>query len=208
MRVQVLFLAFLQFGLFFSQSNAAESANCFDFTKPITAPMHPRLPAGESKSGKLAENRYWGATRGQVHQPISRVLKDLLDHGTTRGARVAKMHITPLEDTNFLSHQVVNMEVDPFPFVTVSWEEEWGFSLLKGTVGAPESVLASFQKTTGTSHIKHLCGNIWLEKVSPDLTDIDFYEEAEATQRTEADTLKGIQGTLKAIGALKTSKTP
>jgi hypothetical protein len=110
------------------------------------------------------------------------------------------MHVDIEQDPNFLLKQVVHNEVDPFPFVTVKWSEEWAFSLLEGTASEPKKILISYEKIDGTTHIKHLCGNILITADSDSSkSHVFLYEEAEATGRSQEDTVKGLKGTLEAI---------
>lgn len=112
------------------------------------------------------------------------------------------MHVDTEQDPNFLLKQIVHNEVDPFPFVTVKWTDEWAFSLLAGTFGDPKKILISYEKIEGTTHIKHLCGNILITADSgSSKSHVFLYEEAEATGRSQEDTVKGLKGTLDSIRA-------
>jgi hypothetical protein len=207
MRTKIILLVFIlciEISFVLTKTRLANASEdqvdpCFDFSKEITKSLRVRVYPGTSASGNGSGSRHWAATRDYVSQPLSVLLNDLLNHRSTKGGSISRMRILPMDDHKFWARQIAEYEVDPFPFVTLSWEENWGFSLLKGGSEAPESVLVSFEKTAGTSYIQHLCGNIWLEKANPTLTDVYIYEEVEATRRTIQDTLSGIQGTLRSL---------
>ena len=165
---------------------------CFDFSTRITDPLHN--PTNSDQSGKLPQGRDWAAVRGTVHPSIETILKDLVAHGTTKSSRVNKMEIKDLKDPHYLAKQEVHFEVDPFPFVTVKWTEMWAFAVTNAAADHLVRVVVSYEKTEGTSHIEHLCGNYVLDRLPDGQTDVFIYEEAKATGRNEKDTLDGLRG--------------
>jgi hypothetical protein len=181
-------------------------ANCFDFSTPITEPM--RAPVSKDESGKLPDSNPgdkpgetwdWAGVHALVNQPLDAILQDLLAHRSTKSSRVNHMDIRALPDPRYLAKQEVSFEVDPFPLIKVKWKEIWGFMVTQGTRENPERVVISYEKTDGTSHISHLCGNYVLEKKDDASTDIFIYEEAKATGREEKDTLNGLKGNMESF---------
>jgi hypothetical protein len=204
MLVQVISLLLISLWSHSTLADEAKSKRCFDFSKKLTQlPKKPSilqdaiLPRISSKSGKLGPNLFWGAARGQVGRPIQELIQEISSHETLKSSKVSKMDVTALESPDFLIRQQVEYTVTPFLFVKVSWKEDWGFSLTQGTKEEPKQVEIFYEKTDGTSHIKHLCGTIVLDKIDPKTTDVFFYEEAKATNRSEEDTVKGLIGSIR-----------
>ncbi len=175
-------------------------AGCFDFSTPIETPLHK--PTNTNASGVLPQGWVWATVNGSVRSDLMTILADLYAHGTTKSSRVNKMKIVEQKDPRFLAKHEAHFEVDPFPFVSVKWTETWAFTVLEGTREHPSKVLVSYEKTDGTSHIEHLCGNYLLESQGAG-TNVFIYEEAKATNRSEKDTIDGLKGNLKALDALK-----
>jgi hypothetical protein len=202
MRIQDLFRLVLVviIGSFPSTQSRAASG-CFDFSKSITEVVRPaRKTAKAEASGRVSGDEYWAVVQGDVPSSVKRIYTFLSDRNSTKSSRVDEMHVDIETDPNFLLKQVVHSEVDPFPFVTVKWTDEWGFSLLEGTPDNPKKILISYEKIEGTTHIKHLCGNIEISAESDgSKSHVFLYEEAEATGRSQEDTLKGLKGTLESI---------
>lgn len=207
MRVQdisVLILAFSLLPISFASAGDSKEKACFDFSKKvIPLPKKPDvlqdavLPRISSKSGHFSSSMFWGAARGQVGRPIQDLIQEISTHETLRSKRISKMEVKSLPSSDFLIRQQVENTVTPFLFVKVSWKEDWAFNLTQGTKEDPKEVQIFYEKTEGTSHIKHLCGTMILNQVDPKVTDVFLYEEAQATQRTEEDTVKGLIGTIR-----------
>jgi len=183
-------------------------ASCFDLSSgaaPIDEPLRPLTAQAipHDESGKLPDGPVWAAVHAEINQPMNKILKDLVAHQSTRSSRVNKMSITSVPDPRYFLRQNVQFKVDPFLFVSVKWTEMWAFFRSKATAHDPERVVVSYEKVKGTSHIEHLCGNYVLEKLGDNKTDVFVYEEAKATGRSEQDTLKGLEGNLQSLRALK-----
>lgn len=159
------------------------------------------MVGGEDKSasGEAGDGVNWAAVRAQAGKPIATLYQLLLDHGNTRSPRVDEMALEKLENPAYLNLELVRFLIKPFLFVKIRWTEEWGFALAEGTVQDPREIVVSYEKTDGTSHIEHLCGNMVLRKLTDKSTDVFLYEEAKATGRKVKDTLDGLLGTLKTL---------
>jgi hypothetical protein len=215
MPIQVISLLILALlgplqGLLWTPALADEAAGqmkskpCFDFSKkPIPLPKKvtsledATLPRVSSKSGRMSANMFWGAARGQVGRPIQELIQEIAAHETMKSARVTGMAVIPQETQDFLIRQQVEYTVIPFMFVKIKWTEDWAFNLTQGSKEDPKEVQIFYQKTEGTAHIKHLCGTIVLNRLDPKITDVFIYEEAQATSRSEQDTVKGLIGTIR-----------
>ncbi len=179
---------------------------CFNFSHPIEHPVEnsdakqsrPSSPPGgiAQSSGEIGKDTYWATASGIVNRPIADILKELQTHDATRSGKVSELKIDELKDPHFLERQRVHFVVKPFLFVKVEWTEDWGFSLLRGSPDRPGQVLASYEKTEGTSYISHLCGNIDLAMLSDNSTRVVVYEEVRARSRSEDDTRKGVRRTI------------
>jgi hypothetical protein len=181
-----------------SASAQAQDGTCFDFSKKITEPLKKPatlrdLPYPEisKKSGQSGPKQFWAEVRGRVPRGVDSILEEIKTHETLKSKRVSSMSIDTMEQPGYLARQKVHYKVEPFPFMTVEWTEDWGYTALG------KSILISYEKTEGTSHIPHLCGSIVLTPIDPATADVFIYEEAEATGRSREDTLNGVIGTLK-----------
>lgn len=207
MRVQdisALILALSILPISFASADDSKEKSCFDFSKKIIPlPRKPDLlqdavlPRISSKSGHFSSSMFWGAARGQVGRPIQDLIQEIATHETLKSAKVSKMEITALQSPDFLIRQQVDYTVTPFLFIKISWKEDWAFNLTQGAKDNPKEVQIFYEKVEGTSHIKHLCGTIVLTQVDPKVTDVFLYEEAQATQRTQEDTEKGLVATIR-----------
>jgi hypothetical protein len=182
-------------------------AKCFDFstkvTKPIYGPIAFVANQDANEKGKTSSGSTWAGVRGVVHSPIEKVLSLLLDHENTKSSRVREFEVEKQADPNYLEKHVVKFTIKPFPLITVEWKEQWGFALADGTVDKPSEIVVSYEKTEGTSHIEHLCGSFVLRKLGETSTDLYYYEEAKATNRSVDDTLNGLIGTFKTLRSKK-----
>ncbi|MBI3557563.1 MAG: hypothetical protein HY074_14975 [Deltaproteobacteria bacterium] len=184
-------------------SSAPAATSCFDFETKIVKPLHAPIPlvagADKTESGETTGGLNWGALRAAVNKPVSVLYRLLLDHHTTASSRIDEMKVEKITSPSYLNLERVSFLIKPFLFVKVRWTEEWGFALVQGTAADPEELVVSYQKTEGTSHIEHLCGNMVLRKLTDKSTDVFLYEEAKATGRKPKDTMDGLMGTLKTL---------
>lgn len=193
-------------------TQAQGSAGCFNFSDKIVKSLKEPIAPGKNheniiQSGELSikpEGTYWAAVRGEVASPIGEILKLLLDPQTTLSHSVSEMnvHDFPLagfHDDHYLAHKKIHQVVKPFLFIKVEWDTDWSFARLEGSADKPKKILVAYEKTAGTSHIEHLCGNILLQDLGKDQTDIFQYEEVKATRRSEKDTVQGLLGTLQTL---------
>jgi hypothetical protein len=187
---------------------AAESAPslCFDSSKPsikLLRPPPPRFPdpGKEQESfGKDATTGFdWAAAAGRVSKPIGTVLEKLLDPMTTRDRETTTVEMEHQPVKGAIDKQHIKIKVKPFFFLTLEWEEDWLYSIKKGTPAKMESVVISYQKTSGTSHIEHFCGTILLQKLAPDTTGVFLTEEIKADRRSAEDVYRGLAGTLRTL---------
>jgi hypothetical protein len=187
----------------FVYSGEAAQKMCFNFNaEKISKPLQELEIGNELKMhGTAAEDKKstWAKVRGTVPKPLKAVLALLLDHNTTKSPKVDEMKVFKVESPHYLELHKVHYEINPFPLIWVKWDEQWAYALIKGSAAEPEEVLISYQKSEGTSHIEHLCGNIELKKLNESTTDVYQYEEAKATNRTSEDTMNGLIGTLETL---------
>lgn len=189
-------------------AHAAPQKACFDFSRPVVKPLRslPSLRLGASPEQKISQaageragDLKWAAVRGEVPRPLSEIVEELKSHEITKSGRVSEMNVVDFSDPHFLARQKVVFTVKPFLFIEVNWTEDWAFTPIKTERGEPTQILVAYEKTEGTSHIKHLCGTYELQKIAPDRTLVTLYEEAIATQRSKEDTLNGIRATLEKL---------
>jgi hypothetical protein len=185
-----------------SPARAADTA-CFDFDKKVTAPLRAPLPAKQGKdtseSGKTPGKGIWGAMRGEVNRPIQALYHQLLDHYTIKDPARIKLKVYDQERAGYSDFHVVMITLN-LPMTTLNWEENWGYATTEGTDADPKRIVISYQKTTGSSFLPHLCGSIVLSATSKDSTDVYLYEEIDALgKRSPDETVKGHRGTFRTL---------
>jgi hypothetical protein len=187
-------------------SGAEAPRKCFDLGAPVTEPLRPPLPLLEGKDntalGTYPDGLDWAAVRGTIRDPIETVYRRLLDHRNVKDMSKTKLETRVLQRPGLLEYHVVDIAVTVsvvFFKKTITWSEEWGFSLAAGTPEKPERIVASYQKLAGTSHLKHECGNYVLQRLPDGTTDIAMYEEVKATRRSARDTLNMHLGNLRKL---------
>lgn len=184
----------------------AAHAACFDFSKKVERAMtvptawHPSAVNGiQEASGEYATGVVWAAVRGSVGRSVAGLVQDLQTQDARKSDRASDMTISPWPDPIHLAHQKIHFSFTPVPFVDIEWTEDWVFSLLHGTVTAPETVIVAYEKTAGTSYIPHMCGSVSLTQGDGGRTDVIMYEEIKAVHRSATNTLDGIRGTLRKL---------
>ncbi len=187
-----------------TQSVAQLESTCFDFSKKVTEPLKQPIPFKEKMNPITAQSETdeqirWAALRGLIDQPIESVLQKILDPKNIKGPRNKNVEVSEHKQPSYFAFRTVAMTVHPILFLTLSWKEEWAYTLLEGTEKEPQKVLVSYQKTSGTSHIDRFCGSILLKKLTHKKSDIFLYEELKATRRSSQDILNGHMGTLKML---------
>ncbi len=200
----------LIFGLSFFNLNSTHAAEpltspCFNFSKPSTTLLHSAPATFEadkdpSDFGTDAKtNNDWGQISGIVKKPILELSKKLQDPKTIRNGSNTKVAVNEVESKDFLKRIDQTIVIKPVFFLTIEWKEAWAFALKDGKAEKPESMVISYQKTEGTSHVKHLCGNIFLKSITPDSTGVYLYEEVQADRRSAKDVVDGLSGTLRTL---------
>jgi hypothetical protein len=179
---------------------------CFDFSKKSTRILSPSpysYPEIGRESRELGTDAKtgldWARVAGMVKLPIEKVNTKLLDQMTTRNPKTTTITTESLTPNGALTRTRVAIRVKPVFFITLEWEEEWAHTLIEGTPEAPKEILISYQKTKGTSHIRHFCGNILLKALSPTTTGVFLYEQIDADQRDPDEVADGLLGTLKTL---------
>lgn len=195
-----------------SEKKSLDPSLCFDFGTPVTLPLRKplELPAQDdvTASGELKGEILWGAARGIVHKPIATILKGLLDPKIIKGPDNDGVKVTELTRPGYLKFLTIENSVRPVFFLSLSWKEDWAYTLLSGSASEPKSFLISYQKTEGTSHIERFCGSILVQNVSgstagdTNSTDVFLVEELKASRRTTEDIVNGHLGTLKSLRSL------
>ena len=180
---------------------------CFDFNQKelktlIELPSNLNFEKDIESTGHSEFD--WATKGGIVEKPILGLYQKLLDPSTIRNDPKTKIELKEIENKNFIKTQNIHIHSRPVFFLTLDWNEQWGFQLKEGTETNPEAILISYQKTEGTSYIKTLCGNIFLKaltdsKSKQPKTSVFFYERVNATRRNEKDILNNISGTLKTL---------
>lgn len=188
------------------QIRAEEGASsCFDLTQPTTQLLKSPPSKFEAKKDisnfgtDSKTNNDWGEVSGVIQKPILAIIDQLVDPKTIRNDDNTTVKIKDLKIPGFLKRVQEKIIIKPFLFITIEWTEDWGFSVKDGTLKNPKSVVVSYQKTEGTSHIKHFCGNMLLQTQKDGTTGIYLYEEVQADRRSAEDVMNGLIGTLRTL---------
>jgi hypothetical protein len=171
--------------------------NCFNFSATILNPIVPIIEG--QKSGKTETKLDYAVASAKVEKTIQALLDQVLDPKTARNNSdtVVKIKTLPLgPHVRFFEEHI---EIKPVFFLTLNWTEKWATTLIKGTAQDPQEYLVSYEKTEGTSHIQHLCGNIILKSLGPQSTWVYLYQELEATRRDANNIMNDLTGTLKTL---------
>lgn len=191
-------------------ASCAESAHttptpqglCFPLNqKKVTKPLAP-LPTDFKKEDNVVSKKgtpSWAEVTGIVDRPILTLYTELLDPKTIRNNNNTQVTVEKLHSKEYLTLLKQTIRVKPIFFLTLDWIESWGFALIKGTPEKPESILISYQKDSGTSHIRTLCGNISLTQLSPTQTGVTLREHLDADNRTPKDIENSLVGTLQTL---------
>ncbi len=184
----------------------AQASVCFDLTKPNLRLLRP-APTAFPEIGKETESfgkdeksgLDWASAAGRVNKPVPMILDALLDPMTTRDRDTTTVQVERTQVKGAIQKQHIKVKVKPFFLLTLEWEEEWLYTPKKGRPGKPESVVISYQKTAGTSHIEHFCGNILIQKLTPSVSAVYLTEEIKADRRSAEDAYRGLMGTLRTL---------
>jgi hypothetical protein len=192
---------------FVAAVQAADSAKpCFDFSTKVTTPL--KAPPEKYEAGKdLSESHATEKTdiaqiSGVVEKPILEIYQKLLDPKTLRNDEHTEIKTKETESKDYLKRITQSIKIKPVFFLTLEWNEEWVYAVKDGTAEAPKTMVISFEKTAGTSHIQHECGSYVLKALSPTSTGVFIYEEMKADRRDAKDLLNDITGTLRTLRGL------
>jgi hypothetical protein len=187
---------------------------CFNIDQKILGPLEPEpktftkatktpAPITEDVSDHGQRQREgfdfkidYAWVSGRVDRPAREIFEALFNPRVIRDKDDTKIEVTDLPAGPHLKHQQQAIRIKPVFFLSISWTEDWIFSVLKGTPEAPKETLVSYEKIEGSSHIKHICGNVLIQSLTPKQSKVYIYEELNAAQRDSEDTLRGVKGTL------------
>lgn len=205
------------------------NANCFDFSKApgaarlippstlswIDEPLRPDSPIRwhrqayvKAATGDSSENINHGLVKAELPRSVPSLIEALKDHNNLKSPKATIVETVEVsEPSRWIKN--IRFEVNPFPFVYVRWQERWGFfarEMPSADHAKPQKMwLINYEKVDGTSHISHLCGSIELVSLAEaDRSEITYYEQVRATNRTAQDTLAGLRGTVETL--LKVTK--
>lgn len=177
---------------------------CFNFeTKSLTLlkPAPTKFEEGKDLSEKGTNEKKidWAQVGGVVNKPIKDLYLKLTDPTTIRNGDNVKVKVKELESKNFLKYIEQTIDLRPRFFLSLVWKEHWAFALKEGTSETPKTMVISYQKFEGTSHIDHFCGNIMLQSIAANKTEVYIYQEMKATRRDSQNILDDISGTLRTL---------
>ena len=183
-----------------------KTPSCFDFKTKITTPLQPAPTRyepdhSESKTVTTAAGDSFDTAKvsGVVQHSVQELYQMLLDPKTIRNGDDIEVSTHSIDSKDYLKETVQTIQVTPVFFLTIEWKETWAYALKDGTEKKPKTIVISYEKTEGTSHIDHLCGNIVLRSLSPTSTGVFLYQEMKADRRNAKDLLNDLSGTLRTL---------
>ena len=193
-------------------AQAGAPSQCFDLAraesiKPLSSPI-PFSAASRPDtiaSGPNPQGGGWGAARAVLAMPIGEVLRLLMDQTTLKDPKDAELAVRHESHPGLAEFESVDITIHPFPLISLHWTENWAYRVITGTPDAPREALIAYQKISGTDHIRHFCGNIWLKSEGAGKTDFAVYEETDATRRSAEAIAQGHLGTLRTLRAKATA---
>lgn len=189
-------------------SNEEEQNLCFNFKDKITTALKAAPTKFESgkdftSKGQNKSEVDWAEVGGLVNKSVKDLYLKLLDPKTIRSGDNVKVNASDLQSNpiakNYLKYIEQSIELKPRWFLTLKWKENWAYTLLDGTAENPKTILISFQKFEGTSHIERFCGSILLQTISPTQSSVYIYQEMKASRRDAQNILDDITGTLRTL---------
>jgi hypothetical protein len=208
-------LGFFIFLFYFSYAfgNIPQTYSCAGFShinhKKIGHDTYFSGPLFHTEHNTSETPGVWGATSGVVDLPIQTVYEELLNHYLIKNQKKVKLRVYPQERPGFQDFHLV-MVSTPAPDSEqgsknshsstvhnpeIHWEEEWRYILTDGTGAAPRKYLITYEKTSGSSWVPHLCGSMVLTALGRYRTNVDLYEEVVALLSGHS-TLETIQNPL------------
>jgi hypothetical protein len=191
-----------------ARADSPQKELCFDFKTKVTKPL--RVPPPFSKEsgdvfsmGVRNKDVQWAAARGLVNLPLKRIYYWLLDHKNWKDMSKTKLQMEILDRPNYLAFHRVDVDVNVWAFIWVSWQEEWAYAMVKGVANKPTEMNVSYQIPSGTPHIRRLCGSVYLTQKDPDTTDVFFYEESRADNYSANDIKTMHESNFKVLRNLK-----
>lgn len=164
-------------------SHADVAPYCFDFSEQITKPLMrpPELKPGSilSQEGiRKGDQVEFAGARAIIQRPIKEIYEWLLDHTNWKDMNKTKLKVLESHKAGYTAFHTVDVDVNVWAFINLQWVEQWAYALDEGTEKNPKRYQISYQKLSGTGHIKRLCGSITLKDAGKNKTDAYFYEEA------------------------------
>lgn len=202
-----------------ASARAGNRAPCFDFSRPVSLALQP--PAGPSSpltdgpalsdaiaSGQHPRGGGWATAQARIDLPIGLVLDLLRDHTTLKNPKECDLSYEHETRAGMLDFERVDVTIHPFPLVSIRWQEQWAFAVTKGSAENPVEALVAYQKVSGTEHIRHFCGTIALKASNDGATELEIYEETDATRRAPEAIARGHVGTLRTLRERAQGKRP
>ena len=178
-------------------------SKCFSFDQAHIKPIQEPIPLLEGedafRKGEIGQGGIvWGAVRGVVNRPPKSIADSFSDPYLTKNKKNTKIDVVFENSPHYKFLRKMHLVLKPVFFVTIEWNEEWALRVLKGTVDDPKSFILYYQKTDGTSHIEHLCGNILVTDRKGG-SDIYLYEQVKASRWSNDDVIRNFQVVLKIL---------
>lgn len=188
-------LFFYLFFFLFSYNSQALGHICFNYEDRF--PPIPDLSSFELVvcGARLEKGAYpddhlnWAAARQMIPTDFKLIETWLRDHWNWKNKENTKMHINSIKKAGLSQLDELFLDVNVWGFIWLSWVEQWAYQNFPKTEKREKQILVTYQKISGTPHLPHLCGMIYLQKKLKN-TDLFFYEEAISKNYKALDILK------------------
>jgi hypothetical protein len=128
----------------------------------------------------------WSNARAYVQAPIDEVwdalkMPEVLVDRREAARYSVEWNVEPEYPVSFVNH----IEVDDI--ITIKYKQTWRQGSSQNSTGGTVGVIATYQKTWGTTYIRQMYGSIELIPVTDDVTEISFVQRMSATQTTSEE---------------------
>ena len=166
-----------------------------DSWEPVTA---AEIPAGARvQQGTLPEGGFFAALRTEVEFDAAAVANQLWDPANLKNPSNTRVRLTelPSEGRTGLRARKVDVNVRPFLFVNLDWEERWERRELRPGPG----YRIEYRKVSGEDRLRHFCGWMEVRAVAGGRSEVTLFEEIDAPRRSAAEVAAGHVGTIRML---------
>lgn len=128
----------------------------------------------------------WSNARAYIHGSIDEVwdalkMPEVLVDRREAARYSVEWNVEPEYPVSFVNY----VEVDDL--ITIKYKQTWRQGSRQNSTGGTTGVIATYQKTWGTTYIRQMYGSIELIPVTDDITEISFVQRMSATRTSSEE---------------------